>query len=199
MRRIVMFNRLTADGSFAGPDGSLDWIVPEPEFDRSAAKAIDRGGVDLLLFGRRTYELFARFWPHALHQSPDAADPHQAGRRSPEMRAMAKMLNETMKLVYSTTLTAATWQNSHVIRALDWREVEALKLQRGQDIMIFGSGTIVSQLTAHGLIDEYRFLVAPVLLGGGLPLMAGATHLRQLTLLDATTYPSGSVLLRYSY
>jgi len=68
-RRIVMFNRVAADGYFAAPDGKLDWVVPDPELDRSAAEAIERADIDTILFGRRTYEQFAAFWPHALDDS----------------------------------------------------------------------------------------------------------------------------------
>lgn len=67
MRRIVMFNRVTANGYFAGPDGSLDWVVPDEEVDWTAAEGIP--GTDTFLLGRRTYELFKAFWPHALDDS----------------------------------------------------------------------------------------------------------------------------------
>jgi dihydrofolate reductase len=198
MRRIVMFNRVTADGYFAAPDDSLEWVVPDPEFDRSAVKAIDRGAVDTVLFGRRTYQLFEQFWPYALDESSTSLDPHQPGRRSPEMRAMAKMLNEATKLVFSTTLTTVTWKNSDVVPTLDPREIEAMKRRSGGDIMIFGSGAIVSQLTAHGLIDEYQFMVTPVLLGSGRTLMDGVTNVSRLDLLNVTAFESGNVMLRYA-
>ncbi len=73
MRRIVTFNRVSADGYFAAPDGNLDWAVPDEEIDRSGVAGMP--GVDTLLFGRRTYEAFEGFWPHALDDSPTAADP----------------------------------------------------------------------------------------------------------------------------
>src|SRR2546425_596150 len=77
MRRIVMFNRVTADGYFAGPDGNLDWVVPDDAIDIAGVEAMP--GADTMLFGRRTYELFEGFWPHALDDSPNAPDPHRAG------------------------------------------------------------------------------------------------------------------------
>jgi dihydrofolate reductase len=198
MRRIVMFNRVTADGYFAGPDGNLNWVVPDLELDRSAAEAIARSATDTILFGRRTYELFQAFWPHALDDSPTSPDPHHAGRRSPEMRDMAIMLNDTTKLVFSRTLKQASWKNSRLLHELDPRAIEAMKRQPGKDMIIFGSGSIVSQLTQHGLIDDYHFVVSPILLGSGRPLLSGVPKTLRLDLLEAKAYPSGNVMLRYA-
>jgi len=198
MRRIVMFNRVTADGYFAGPDGNLNWVVPDPELDRSAAEAIARSDTDTILFGRRTYELFQAFWPHALDDSPTSPDPHNAARRSPEMRDMAVMLNDTTKLVFSRTLKEASWKNSRLLHQLDPRAIEAMKRQPGKDMIIFGSGSIVSQLTQHGLIDDYHFVVSPLLLGSGRPLLSGVPQSLRLDLLEAKAYPSGNVMLRYA-
>jgi dihydrofolate reductase len=191
MRRIVTFNRVSADGYFAAPDGSLDWVVPEPELDRAAAQSL--GGADTILFGRRTYESFEGFWPHAADE-----DPHAAGRRSPELRAMGAWINEATKVVFSRTRTEVSWHNSRLLPELDPGGIEALKRQPGKDIMIFGSGSIVSQLTRHGLIDEYRFVVGPILLGGGRTLLDGVPQTTKLELLEATPYPSGNVVLRYA-
>lgn len=198
MRRIVMFNRVTADGYFAGPDGNLDWVVPDEELDRSAAEAIERSDTDTILFGRRTYEQFKASWPHALDDSPTSPDPHRSGQRSPEMRAMAIMLNETTKVVFSRTLKEVTWKNSRLLHELDPRAIEAMKRQPGKDMIIFGSGSIVSQLTQHGLIDEYQFVVSPILLGSGRPLVSGVSKTLRLDLQEAKQYPSGNVMLRYT-
>lgn len=200
MRRIVMWNRVTADGYFAGPGGGLDWVVPDPELDRSAADAIEGHGVDTILFGRRTYEMFESFWPYALKKGSGYPDPHDPSRviqLSPEMRAMAVMLNEATKVVFSRTLEKATWENSRVLREVDPKEIRAMKRGSGKDIMIFGSGSIVSQLTEHRLIDEYQFVVNPVLLGKGLPVMRDVSTRVPLTLEETKRYPSGNVLLRY--
>jgi dihydrofolate reductase len=195
MRRIVMFNRVTADGYFAGPDGNLDWVVPEPAIDRMGADAIP--GVDTVLFGRRTYELFAQFWPHAADDA-GAADPHGARQLSPEQRAMARGLNEMTKLVFSTTLRDVTWKNSRIVRTLDPAEIQAMKQQPGKDMIIFGSGSIVSQLTQHRLIDEYQVIVSPLILGRGQPLFTALPKRVRLDLLEAQGFRSGNVLLRYA-
>jgi dihydrofolate reductase len=193
----MMYNRVSADGYFTSPDGKLDWVIPEPELDRSAAESIAEDGVDALLFGRRTYEMFAAFWPHALDDSKTAPDPHNPGRRGTEMRAMAVMLNETPKIVFSRTLKEVTWKNSRLVRELDPREIEAMKKQPGKDIMIFGSGSVVSELTKHGLIDEYQFVVTPVFLGTGRSPISDVPSRSKLKLVGCKQYPAGNVMLRY--
>jgi dihydrofolate reductase len=195
MRRIVTFDRVTADGYFATEDGKLDWAVPDEELDKAAMQGDQ--AFDTILFGRRTYEMFEKFWPYALDESGAASDPHRPGRRSPEMRAMAVFLNETPKVVFSKKLDKATWRNSRLVHDLDPREIEALKKQPGKDMIMFGSGSIASQLTQHGLIDEYQLVVSPVLLGSGRPLLSGASKSTKVSLLEARTYPSGNVKLRY--
>ena len=187
---------MTADGYLTSPQGKLDWVVPEPQIDKEAGEGMSGQGA--ILFGRRTYEMFQSFWPHALEDPGTAPDPHMPGRRSPEIRAMAVWINEAAKIVFSKTLENVTWKNTRLLRAFDPREVEALKKQPGPDMLIFGSGSIASLLTEHGLIDEYRFIVGPVLLGGGRPLISGVPKSSRLDLLEARTYPSGNVMLRYA-
>lgn len=196
MRRIVTFNRVTADGYFAGPDGNLDWVVPDDEADKAGAEAIP--GFDTILFGRRTYEQFAGFWPRAVDDSPAVPDPHGAGRRSGAMHAMAIWLNEATKFVFSRTLQDVMWRNSRLLHELDPREIAAMKMQPGKDMIVFGSGSVISQLTQHGLIDEYQFVVSPILLGSGRPLLAGVSKSLRLDLLEAKAYQSGNVMLRYA-
>jgi len=196
MRRIVMFNRVAADGYFAGPDGNLDWVVPEEELDKAATEKLP--DADTILFGRRTYELFEAFWPHAADDSPMAPDPHAAGRRTGELRAMAVWINEAAKLVFSRTRKDVSWRNSRLVKEFDPREIEAMKKQPGKDMMIFGSGSIVSELTQHGLIDEYQFVVCPILLGSGRLLLNGVPKSSRLDLLEARKYESGNVMLRYA-
>lgn len=146
MRRIVTF----------------DWL-PDEEQARAAAASIP--GVDTILFGRRTYQLFEGFWRHALDDdSSTVPDPHRPGTRSREHRAMAVALNEKTKLVFSTTLTDVTWKHARLLREIDSRQIETMKREPGKDMMIFGSGSIVSQLTQHGLIDEYQYPSGDVLL-----------------------------------
>ncbi|MEP6733771.1 MAG: dihydrofolate reductase family protein [bacterium] len=194
MRRIVMFDRVSADGYFSAPDGNLNWTVPDDEIDKSGTESMPDS--DAMLFGRKTYKQFESFWPNVLSTSGTAPDPHAAGRNSPALHAMAVWINDATKIVFSKTLQDVTWKNSRLIKEFDPRVVEAIKNEPGKDIMIFGSGTIVSELTRHGLIDEYHFVVSPTLLGEGKTLISGVP-LKQLALLEAKPYTSGNVVLRY--
>jgi dihydrofolate reductase len=196
MRLIVAFDRVSADGYFADTDGGLGWAVPEPELDRGVAERLS--GTGTILFGRRTYDMFERFWPTAVRDDGPAADPHAPGRLSPEMRAMADWINAAEKIVFSRTRPDVTWNNSRLLRELDPREVRAMKEGPGPQMMIFGSGSIVSQLTEHGLVDEYQLIVCPVLIGNGRPLVSGVATSRRLELAEATPFPSGNVRLRYT-
>ena len=196
-RRIVMFNWVTADGYFAGPDGNLAWVVPDEAQAKAAAEGIP--GFDTVLFGRRTYELFEGFWRHVVvDASGTVPDPHHPGRRSREHGSVAIALNRMTKLVFSRTLKDVTWRNSRLFRELDPREIETMKGQPGKDMIIFGSGSIVSLLTQHGLIDEYQFVVCPIFLGSGQPLLSGFAKRLRLDLLEAKPLPSGDVMLRYA-
>jgi dihydrofolate reductase len=193
-RRLVMFNWVTADGYFAALDGNLDWVVPDEEQAKAAARDISR--FDTALFGRRTYEIFEKFWRHAVvDDNGTVPDPHHPGRRSREHGTIAIALNRMTKLVFSQTLKNATWEESRLLRELDPREIQTLKRQPGRDMIVFGSGSLVSQLTQHGLIGEFQFVVCPVLLGSGQSLLRGVSKRSRLTLSEAKALPSGDVML----
>jgi dihydrofolate reductase len=197
MRKIIAYDRVSADGYFSTPDGKLDWTVPDPEIEKGAAQSSAQGP-GTLLFGRRTYDIFEAFWPHAVDDSDSSPDPHRAGRRNPELRAMATYINEAEKIVFSRTKPGVTWNNSRLLREIEPGDVEALKAAPGRDIMLFGSGAVASKLTELGLIDEYTFIVGPLLLGAGKPLVTGVPHHTKLELLEAKPSAAGNVLLRYA-
>ena len=196
-RRIVMFNRVSADGYFAAPDGNLNWVVPDPEVDRAGAEGIPQ--TDTIMFGRKTYQMFERFWPNVGKGSTPPSDPHSPGRQSPELLNFAKVLNESPKIVFSRTLESADWEHSKLVREIDPAGIRAMKRESGKDIIIFGSGEIVSALTRHGLIDEYHFVVCPVLLGGGKTLLNDVRKPTNVKLVQSKTFPSGNVSLRYEH
>jgi dihydrofolate reductase len=195
MRRIIAFEHLSADGYFASGDGKLDWTVPDEELDRMGAG--NASGADMILFGRRTYEMFESFWPKVVSDAPTAPDPHAEGRATAEARAMGEWINAATKWVFSRTRKEVSWNNSHLRREIDAREIEALKRGPGKDIMVFGSGSVVSRLTELGLVDAYDLIVAPVLLGRGRPLVDGLSGNHRLKLAEAHPFRSGNVLLHY--
>lgn len=184
MRKIVMFNLVSLDGYFAGKDGNIDWHNVDAEFNDFAVEQTKSfGGI---IFGRTTYQLFENFWPKAAH------DP----KLSEEDREIGKTIDEVSKIVYSTSLSEVTWQNTTLYHEIKAEEVIKLKERLGNDIVIFGSGTIVQKMTELGLIDEYRVLVNPVVLGEGKRLF-GPNNRVKLNLLATRTFKNGNVLLTY--
>src|SRR5437764_9022932 len=137
----------------------------------------------MFVFGRVTYDMMASFWPTPAAKS---ANP-----------VFAEVLNNSGKLVFSRTLKKADWQNTEVIGELTKDEILKLKQQPGKDMMIFGSGTIVTQLTKLGLIDEYQLMVNPVILGKGKPLFKDMQGRINLKLVNTKRFRSGIVLLQY--
>lgn len=185
MRKVIMFNRISTDGFFAGPNGEThEWFIHEPGIDKATHKIMQP---DTVLLGRVTYQLFEGYWPKV------AADPNAPK----DMRKIANELSEMKKLVVSKTLEEVSWENTEVIRGNLVEEVRKLKQGDGQDIVIFGSGTIVQQLTAERLIDEYLIAITPVILGAGKSFFKDVKKLN-LKLLKAKDYASGNILLHYS-
>lgn len=183
MRKIVMFNRITLNGYFAGPDGEIDWFIHDPEVDRALHASMD---ADTMLLGRLTYQLFAAYWPQ-VPSNPEASD---------EDRVLASELNQMTKVVFSRTLQRVTWENTMLLQDGLVDEARKMKGDEGGDIVIFGSGTLVKQLSAAGLIDEHLIVVTPVILESGMPLFEDVRR-EELELLDAKGFATGNVLLHY--
>lgn len=180
MRKIIVSNFATLDGFMAGPNGELDWFGAGPEFFEYTKALL--GQVDTILFGRVTYEGMASYWPNAAD-----ADPYMAGR-----------MNGLTKIVFSNTLDTVKWQNARLVKGDIGAAVAELKRGSGGDMVIYGSGCVVSALTKHGLIDEYHVVVSPVVLGKGKPFFAGIDDPVKLKLLSSETYPNGTLLLKYA-
>ncbi|HVY28366.1 MAG TPA: dihydrofolate reductase family protein [Polyangiaceae bacterium] len=193
-RSIVTYTQVSADGFFADPEGGLDWVVSDPEVHARAVQGMPH--TDLMLFGRKTYEMFAGFWPNAL-ENLEQAGPHGSRKRDPAFAAMAHWLNDTKKLVASRSLPRAHWSNSELCRDFDAAKVRQLKQSSGKGILVFGSSSVVSQLAEWGVVDEYRFLVCPVLLGKGRTLLGNTSQRLALELVESQSFPSGNVLLSY--
>lgn len=197
MRRIHMFQRVSANGYFASPDGDLDWVVQEPALDAEATTRMTDTGA--MMFGRRTYQGFASFWPQQVKtDSPTAQSPHGPPRSSESLKRMAVWIDRAEKLVFSHTLKDASWTGTRLLGAFDPKKVEELKRGPGPDIMIFGSGSIVSLLTEHGLVDDYTFVLSPILLGRGTVPIHDVTAKLALKLVDLKQFEHGNVRLHYT-
>lgn len=175
MRKIIVSTFVTLDGVFESPEKwSLDY------FDEEAAKFADEQlfAADALLLGRETYKGFAEAWPS---RTGDFADK----------------INSMAKYVVSTTLAEPlAWHNSTLIQDNVVQAASRLKEQPGQDILIYGSGHLSNTLLQHGLIDEYRLWVVPVIWGSGKRIFDGLDTLT-LELAAAKPLPSGTVILSH--
>lgn len=179
-----MFNFVTVDGYFAGTDGNIDWHPVDDEFNSFAVDFISQ--CDTVLFGRTTYDLFAGFWPTAANDTS----------LTPEDHSIASSLNKMRKIVVTHNELNSDWEPSEVWPDLSTEKIKELKQQNGKNIVIYGSGTVVKQLTDLGLIDEYQIIIAPVILGGGKSLFEGNSQ-KQLRLTGTKVFNSGNVLSVY--
>lgn len=185
MRKIVVMNWYSLDGFFTDLDNPAvpSWVIPDPEVDKTFQKFVSP---DTMIFGRITYAQFEAHWPAVAR---DESAP-------PAMRHMAQALNNMKKIVFSKTLQNVTWQNSVLLKDNLFEEVSKLKQEVGKDIVIFGSGTIVQQLTDFKLIDEYVLSVVPTIVGTGKPMFSVTNNI-DLELLEAIQFKSGIVILHY--
>ncbi|MFZ0417639.1 MAG: dihydrofolate reductase family protein [Candidatus Sulfotelmatobacter sp.] len=177
MRKVIVSNLVSLDGFFEGVNKELDWHVVDEEFHAYAKDMLRKA--DTLLFGAATYEVMAAYWPTA--PSDEIAD----------------RMNGLSKIVFSKTLKKVDWNNSRLVSTSIQEEVSKLKQQPGKDIVILGSAQLASFLLPLGLIDEYRAILNPVLLGGGKPLFNGITERIHLKLITTKVFGSGVVLLSY--
>ena len=182
MRKVHVFNMVSIDGFFTDAHGDMSWAHRrDPEW--TAFSSANAGGQGELMFGRVTYDMMAAFWP-----TPQAAQI---------LPKVAAGMNAMRKYVVTRTLESATWQNTTLLKGDLPTEVRALKAQAGPDIVILGSGTIVSQLTAARLIDGYQLVLSPTVLGKGRTLFEMVPERLGLTLTKTRAFQNGNVVLWY--
>jgi dihydrofolate reductase len=183
MARLTSFTNITLDGFFADENADMQFFHKR-DSEWSAFTAENAKGGGALLFGRKTYEMMASYWPTPV-----------ARERTP---VVAKMMNECPKFVASRTLGEASWQNTRVLAGDLETEIRKLKEGSSSDVAILGSGSIVAELAAAGLIDEMTVAVHPLVLGKGKALFAGVETRFSLTLAKTRTFQNGVVVLTYA-
>ena len=193
MRKLIVQEWMTLDGVVQAPgmkdedrSGGFEhggWSLPYFE-DASLKWVVDNlneaGG---FVLGRRTYELFAGHWPNA----------------SEEEQPMAQPLNSKPKFVATKTLTEPLdWENSTVLHGDVAKAVAALKEEDGGDLLVIGSAELVKTLLDHDLVDEYRMMIDPLVVGGGKRLFPEDGALNELKLLDSEATETGAILATYA-
>jgi dihydrofolate reductase len=182
MRKVHVFDNVSLDGFFVDAHGDMSWAHKHDD-EWNAFASSNASGNAALLFGRVTYQMMAAFWP-----TPQAAEM---------LPAVAAGMNASEKIVFSRTLDSVSWQNTTLVKGDLVAEVTRLKQQPGPDLVILGSGSLVSQLTEARLIDEYQLVVNPVVLGRGRPLFETVTDRRTLVLRKTRSFRNGCIVLWY--
>jgi len=194
MRKVIVNEFISLDGVVQAPGGTdedtsggfahggwhMRYMEDELAQRWALASIVEAGG---FLLGRRTFEIFAAYWPNAPEEEQVIAEP----------------LNTKPKYVVSTTLTEPLeWQNSTLLQGEAAKAVAALKQEDGADLHVIGSTELVQMLIEHGLIDEYRLMLDPVTLGGGKRIFRDDGSLRALRLVDSQATTTGAILVTYA-
>lgn len=182
MRKLAVFNSVTLDGYFVGGNGDMSW-AHKNDAEWNAFVADNAKGESQLLFGRITYELMASFWP-----TPQAMET---------LPIVAERMNRLPKVVFSRTLDKASWSNTKLVKGDLAAEIRKMKEEPGPVMVIMGRGSIVSQLTQEGLIDEYQIALNPIVLGRGRTMFDGVAAKLNLRLTTSRAFANGNVFLRY--
>jgi dihydrofolate reductase len=189
MRKVILQEFITLDSLAAGPNDSVDFVPASTKGDKSFGREQVKlmNTVDTILLGRKTYQMFAGYWPKVTK-----------GKE----KAFADKLNSLPKIVFSNTLESAPWgdwEEAEIVRNEATKEIAKLKRRSGKDMVIWGSISVAQSLIKEGLIDEYRLVMCPVILGSGRPLFMDKDKIEAfgLKLLEAKKFDLGAVQLKY--
>jgi dihydrofolate reductase len=174
MRKIIVTEFVSLDGVMEAPER---WVFPFHNEQTATVKLAEIRDVDALLLGRKTYRIFADSWPSMTGE-------------------LADQMNGIRKYVVSSSPADLAWSHSHLLTGDPASSVAALKERPGRDILVAGSATLVRTLIRHNLVDEYRMLLCPTVLGGGKRMFPDEAK-AQLVLAESTAFDTGAVLLRY--
>jgi dihydrofolate reductase len=182
MRKLSVFNQVSVDGYFVDGDGDMSW-AHQQDAEWGAFVSANASGGGELVFGRITYEMMAAAWstPEALLRNA----------------VVAERMNSLPKVVFSSSLEQATWQNTRLVNGDIAAAVRRLKQEDGPNMVIMGSGSIVAQLTQARLIDEYQIVVNALILGRGRTLFEGVSAPVRLNLTQSRSFTNGNVVLWY--
>jgi class 3 adenylate cyclase/dihydrofolate reductase len=186
VRKLIASEFVTIDGVMEAPghdqhrDGRNAWALQYAEEEQQRFKVDELFNAGAILLGRVTYEIFAAFWPTA-----------------PKDEGFADLMNSIPKYVVSRTLKSASWSNTKVLTGDPTQEVAELKRQPGGDLLLLGSAQLFNALGEADLIDEYRLMVFPVVLGSGTQLFRDSRNTLHLRLVDSRTFTSGVTVLTY--
>lgn len=178
MRAVVLQMGVTLDGFVHGAKGYADWGLPAEEDDVVEWKATSLREAGTHIMGRTSYEDMAAVWPKSTG-------------------VYADLMNEIPKVVFSKTLTSAAWPESRIASGDLADDIDKLKREPGGVIVAHGGATFIGSLIRENLIDEYRLVIHPVVIGNGTGLFGALREPLRLDLVEARTFPSGTVIHVY--
>ncbi|EQA35614.1 riboflavin biosynthesis protein RibD C-terminal domain protein [Leptospira inadai serovar Lyme str. 10] len=181
MRKVSLLAHASLDGFVGGPNGEMDWISHDDEIFRYVTEHFK--SVDTCLYGRVVYQMMESYWP-TVSKNPAATkmELHHAD-----------WVENIQKIVFSTTLEKAEWNNTRLVKSNVAEEISKLKKQPGKNMMIFGSPRLTHSFMQMGLIDEFVININPVILGNGIPLFKESKDKIDLKLINSTTFKCGVV------
>lgn len=187
MRKVILQEFISLDSLTAGPKDNVDFVPASTEGDKGFGQEQVKlmNSVDTILLGRVTYQMFAGYWPKITK-----------GKEKP----FADKLNSIPKIVFSRTLESAPWgdwEEAKVVKSSAVKELAKLNRRSGKNMVIWGSISLAQSMIKEGLIDEYRLVVCPVVLGSGRPLFLNKVDSFGMKLLEAKTFDLGAVQLKY--
>lgn len=187
MRKVVLQEFISLDSLAAGPNDNVDYIPASTKGDQSFGKEQEKlmNSIDTILLGRVTYQMFADYWPKVTK-----------GKEKP----FADKLNSIPKIVFSKTLESAPWgdwEEAKVVSDDAVKEIAKLKQRSGKNMIIWGSISVAQAAIEEGLIDEYRLVICPVVLGSGRPLFLDKVDSFGLKFLEVKKFDQGAVQLKY--
>src|SRR6478752_5695327 len=185
MRKIISFMHISLDGFVAGPKGEMNWIKVDEEIFDYVGKQISKS--DTALYGRVTYQMMEAYWPTAGDEP--GASKHDIDH--------SRWYNKAQKIVLSKTMKDAGLANTQFISDNLSKEINEIKQQAGEDILLFGSPTATHALIQQNLIDGYWLFVNPIILGQGIPLFADIKEKIKHKLLTTRQFTSGVTELNY--
>lgn len=183
MRKVSVFNHMSLDGYICDPQGDMSFAHENSDEQWEQFSNQSAQGGSTLLMGRVTYDMMKSYWP-----TPAAKK---------QMPAIAEVMNASEKIVFSRTLRSSDWENTRFVNGDIVAAVKKLKKEDGPDMLIMGSGSIVSQLSAAKLIDEYQLVVNPCVLGKGKTMFATLDDELKLRRTSIQTFQNGNVVLTY--
>lgn len=189
MKKMIADFKISVDGFIEGPNGELDWVA-EWSNDMDLLNQ-----VDTCVLGGGMYPVYEQYWT-AVQENPEGILAFTGRKPTKGEIDYAAFAYKTLHFVLSTTLEKAAWQNTNIVR--DIEDIKNLKQQPGKDIYVVGGANLVSNLMNHGLIDELRLAIQPIVIGGGKALFKDVKGRHGLKLKDVKTLKSGEVRDRKS-